>query len=65
MGHRLGVDQVVDADDFDILMTEKDAVKFPRRVSDRYWYVPVDMEIDPVVAGPWLQQVESRMREAE
>jgi len=53
------------ADDFDILMTEKDAVKFPRRVSDRFWYVPVDMEIDPVISGPWLQQVESRMREAE
>jgi tetraacyldisaccharide 4'-kinase len=51
------------ADDFDILMTEKDAVKFPRRVSDRFWYVPVDMEIDPVIVGPWLQQVESRMRQ--
>jgi tetraacyldisaccharide 4'-kinase len=53
------------ADDFDILMTEKDAVKFGRRVSDRFWYVPVDVEIDPVIAGPWLQQVESRMRETK
>jgi tetraacyldisaccharide 4'-kinase len=49
-------------DNFDILMTEKDAVKFPRQVSDRYWYVPVDVEIDPTVAAPWLEQVESRMR---
>ena len=53
------------ADDFDILMTEKDAVKFGRRVPDRFWYVPVDVEIDPVIAGPWLQQVESRMRETK
>ncbi len=49
-------------DNFDILMTEKDAVKFPRQVSDRYWYVPVDVEIDPVIAAPWLEQIESRMR---
>jgi tetraacyldisaccharide 4'-kinase len=49
-------------DEFDILMTEKDAVKFPRRVSDRYWYIPVDVEIDPVVAAPWLEQIGSRLR---
>lgn len=53
------------ADDFDILMTEKDAVKFGRRVADRFWYVPVDLEIDSIIAGPWLQQVESRLRGAE
>jgi tetraacyldisaccharide 4'-kinase len=50
------------ADNFDILMTEKDAVKFPRQVADRFWYVPVDVRIDPVVAAPWLEQIESRMR---
>ena len=50
------------ADNFDILMTEKDAVKFPRQVSDRFWYVPVDVQINPVVAAPWLEQIESRMR---
>jgi tetraacyldisaccharide 4'-kinase len=49
-------------DSFDILMTEKDAVKFPRQVADRFWYVPVDVEIDPVIAAPWLEQIESRMR---
>jgi len=49
-------------DDFDVLMTEKDAVKMESRVSDRYWYVPVDVELDPVLAGPWLEQIESRMR---
>jgi tetraacyldisaccharide 4'-kinase len=49
-------------DNFDILMTEKDAVKFPHQVSDRYWYVPVDVEIDTTDASPWLEQIESRMR---
>jgi hypothetical protein len=24
--------------------------------------VPVDVRIDPVVAAPWLEQIESRMR---
>ena len=52
-------------DDFDILMTEKDAVKFDRQVSDRFWYVPVDVAIDPVIAAPWLEQIESRMRDEQ
>ena len=52
-------------DDFDILMTEKDAVKAGARVSDRFWYVPVDLEVDPVVAGPWLEQIESRMKDRQ
>ena len=52
-------------DNFDILMTEKDAVKFPRQAGDRYWYVPVDVEIDPVIAAPWLEQIESRMRNGQ
>ena len=50
-------------DDFEILMTEKDAVKFGARVGDRFWYVPVDVKIDALEAGPFLAQVESRMRD--
>lgn len=50
------------ADSFDILMTQKDAVKFGQRTPDRFWYVPVDACIDPLDAGPWIQQIESRMR---
>ena len=53
------------ADDFDILMTEKDAVKVGRRAPDRYWYVPVDLEMEPLIAGPWLEQIGSRMRERQ
>ena len=50
------------ADDFDILMTEKDAVKLGRQLSDRHWYVPVELDMEPQVSGPWLEQIESRMR---
>ena len=53
------------ADDFDILMTEKDAVKVGTKVSDRFWYVPVDLQMDPVVAGPWLEQIETRMKDRQ
>lgn len=49
-------------DDFDVLMTEKDAVKLGGTKPDKYWYVPVDLKMDAVVAGPWLEQIESRMR---
>jgi tetraacyldisaccharide 4'-kinase len=50
-------------DDFEVLMTEKDAVKIDATISDKYWTVPVDLTIDPVVAGPWLEQIESRLRD--
>ncbi len=52
-------------DEFDILMTEKDAVKLGTKFGDRFWYVPVDLEMDPVLAGPWLEQIESRMRDEQ
>ena len=49
-------------DDFEVLMTEKDAVKLDAAISDKYWTVPVDLEIEPVLCGPWLAQVETRLR---
>ena len=49
-------------DDFDILMTEKDAVKIGASAPDKLWKVPVELNMDPLLAGPWLEQVESRMR---
>ena len=49
-------------DDFDVLMTEKDAVKMSHALPDKYWSVPVDLEIDPQQGGPWLEQIESRLR---
>lgn len=59
---RLNIDMLSFNDDFDILMTEKDAVKLGTRVSDRFWYVPVELQMDSALAGPWLEQIESRMR---
>ncbi len=52
-------------DQFDILMTEKDAVKMGTRLGDRFWYVPVDLHMDPVLAGPWLEQIDSRMKDEQ
>ncbi len=50
------------ADNFAILMTEKDAVKVGSHADDRYWFVPVSLVIDPALASPWLAQVETRMK---
>jgi len=49
-------------DDFDVFMTEKDAVKIGANMKDKYWYVPVDLSIDNVDAAPMLEQIESRIR---
>ena len=50
-------------DNFDVLMTEKDAVKLKAVGADKFWTVPVELSIDPLVAGPWLEQIESRLRD--
>jgi len=49
-------------DDFDILMTEKDAVKLGTGVADKLWTVPVELRMDPLLSGPWLEQIESRLK---
>lgn len=59
---QLGPPDITFNDDFDVLMTEKDAVKFGASAPDKVWYVPVEFSIDAVAAGPWLEQVESRIR---
>jgi len=59
---RLSVSDLRFGDDFEVLMTEKDAVKLEATTSDKYWTVPVDLEIDPVLSSPWLEQIESRLR---
>lgn len=50
-------------DDFDVFMTEKDAVKLGQAMQDKYWYVPVDLVMDPVDAASLLAQIESRLRQ--
>jgi tetraacyldisaccharide 4'-kinase len=49
-------------DDFEVLMTEKDAIKLGRGVGDNLWTVPVTLQMDPLQSGPWLAQIESRLR---
>ncbi|MDH4126166.1 MAG: tetraacyldisaccharide 4'-kinase [Gammaproteobacteria bacterium] len=49
-------------DNFEILMTEKDAVKLGRSVDDKLWSVPVSLKMDALQSAPWLAQVESRIR---
>jgi len=52
-------------DDFEVFMTEKDAVKLGRGARDRFWYVPVELIMDPVEAAPLLEQIESRLRRGQ
>ena len=58
---RLGRQDLRFGDDFDVLMTEKDAVKLVEPSGNKLWSVPVELQIDPVLAGPWIEQIESRL----
>ena len=49
-------------DEFEVFMTEKDAVKLGRDMKDKFWYVPVELVMDPQEAAPMLEQIESRIR---
>lgn len=49
-------------DDFEVFMTEKDAVKLGRSMNDRFWFVPVELRMNPLDAAPLLEQIESRVR---
>ena len=52
-------------DDFEVFMTEKDAVKLGTSPGDKFWYVPVELTMDPVEAAPLLEQIESRLRASQ
>ncbi len=49
-------------DDFNVFMTEKDAVKLGRNLSDKYWYVPVDLTMDATKAGAFIDAIERRLQ---
>ncbi len=49
-------------DDFEVFMTEKDAVKLDRHAKDKLWYIPVNLSMDPMLAAPLMEQIESRLR---
>lgn len=52
-------------DDFEVFMTEKDAVKLGREARDKLWYIPVELAMDPVHSAPLIEQIESRLRTRE
>lgn len=52
-------------DDFDVVMTEKDAVKISAHVADKFWSVPIDLEMAAADSAPILAQIESRLRSCE
>jgi len=54
--------QIEFGDDFNVFMTEKDAVKLGGNLSDRYWHVPVELRMDAVKAADFIEQIESRLR---
>ena len=48
-------------DDFEIFMTEKDAVKLGRNLSDKYWFVPVDLCMDSADSSALMEKIEQRL----
>jgi tetraacyldisaccharide 4'-kinase len=44
-------------DDFEVFMTEKDAVKLGRKLIDRYWFVPVDLIMDATKSSALIEQI--------
>jgi tetraacyldisaccharide 4'-kinase len=54
--------QIEFGDDFNVFMTEKDAVKLGRNLPDKYWFVPVDLSMDPVKATEFIEQIETCLR---
>ncbi|MGI9220975.1 MAG: tetraacyldisaccharide 4'-kinase [Woeseiaceae bacterium] len=57
----LSPDQVQFGDDFNVVMTEKDAVKIGSDVADKFWALPVELKMDPLLAGPLLEEIVSRI----
>lgn len=48
-------------DDFEVFMTEKDAVKLGRKLSDRFWSVPVDLIMDAAKSNALIERIAARL----
>lgn len=48
-------------DTFDVFMTEKDAVKLDRNLSDKYWHVPVDFYMATEQSDALIERITSRL----
>ncbi len=49
-------------DDFNVFMTEKDAVKLGRDLPDQYWYVAVDLTMDAVKSAALIERIDLCLR---
>ena len=49
-------------DDFQIFVTEKDAVKLGNKLVDKIWYVPVELRMDTGHANSLIERIASRLR---
>jgi len=49
-------------DTFDVFMTEKDAVKLGRHLSDKYWHVPVDLYMDTEQSKSLIEHIASQLQ---
>ena len=52
-------------DDFDVIMTEKDAVKLGTGVSDRFWYLPVEFDLDTEGEEVLMNRIIERLQRCE
>ena len=59
---RLSRTQIDFEDGLNVFLTEKDAVKLGTDLGDRYWSIPVELEMEASLAGAWLAQIDSRLR---
>lgn len=48
-------------DDFDVLMTEKDAVKLGRSIADKYWSVPVHLSLEETAAAALMHEIDAKI----
>ncbi len=56
---------IVFADDFDVFMTEKDAVKLGRSLPDKYWFVAVDFAMDADISNALIERIVLRMQHVD
>ncbi len=52
-------------DDFDVFMTEKDAVKLGTSLPDKFWYLPVEFELEPEGQEVLMNRIVERLTPCE
>ena len=49
-------------DQFEVLMTEKDAVKFSKKLPDKFWFIPVDLNMNSTMSSDLIKRIEMRLK---